>query len=60
VGGSTSNGVLIGKHLAGGVAGLRGNAFNTGYDLFAGVPFSRPDGFETSHYTLGFSLNWSY
>ena len=60
VGGSTSNGLLIGKHLAGGVVGLRGNAFNTGYDLFAGVPFSRPDGFQTSHYTLGFSLNWSY
>lgn len=60
VGGSSSSGLLIGKHLAGSVAGLRGNIFNTGYDLFAGVPFSRPDGFKTSPYTLGFSLNWSY
>lgn len=60
VGGTSSAGMLIGKHLAGGVAGLRGNIFNTGYDLFAGVPFSRPDGFKTSPYTLGFSLNWSY
>jgi len=60
VGGTSSAGLLIGKHLAGGVAGLRGNIFNTGYDFFAGVPFSRPDGFKTSSYTLGFSLNWSY
>jgi len=50
----------VGKHLAGGVVGLRGNAFNTGYDLFAGTPFSKPDGFETSNLTLGFNLNWSW
>ncbi|WP_455818626.1 ShlB/FhaC/HecB family hemolysin secretion/activation protein [Pseudomonas cerasi] len=60
VGGTSSAGMLIGQHLAGGVAGLRGDIFNTGYDAFAGVPFSRPDGFKTSPYTLGFSLNWSY
>ncbi|WP_429635335.1 ShlB/FhaC/HecB family hemolysin secretion/activation protein, partial [Staphylococcus aureus] len=34
VGGYSSD-YLIGKHLAGGVVGLRGSAFNTGYDLFA-------------------------
>lgn len=59
VGGYSSD-YLIGKHLAGGVVGLRGSAFNTGYDLFAGTPFSKPDGFTTSNLTLGFNLNWSW
>ncbi|MDY1038624.1 ShlB/FhaC/HecB family hemolysin secretion/activation protein [Lelliottia sp. CFBP8978] len=59
VGGYSSD-PLIGQHLAGGVAGLRGSAFNTGYDLFAGTPFSKPDGFHTSSLTLGFNLNWSW
>jgi hemolysin activation/secretion protein len=57
VGGYSSD-YLIGKHLAGGVV-ARGSAFNTGYDLFAGTPFSKPDGFTTS-LTLGFNLNWSW
>lgn len=51
---------LVGTHMAGGVAGLRGFAFNTGYDLFAGTPFSKPAGFETSDLTLGFNLNWDW
>ncbi|MFS2223965.1 ShlB/FhaC/HecB family hemolysin secretion/activation protein [Pantoea sp. B65] len=51
---------LPGKHLAGGVIGIRGNAFTVGYDLFAGVPFSKPDGFATSPVTLGFNLSWQY
>ncbi|MGK9173055.1 ShlB/FhaC/HecB family hemolysin secretion/activation protein [Yokenella regensburgei] len=59
VGGYSSD-YLIGKHLAGGVLGLRGSAFNTAYDLFAGTPFSKPDGFQTSSVTLGFNLNWSW
>lgn len=59
VGGAGSE-LLTGQHLAGGVAGLRGQAFNTGYDLFIGTPFSRPDGLRTSNVTLGFNLNWSY
>lgn len=50
----------IGNHLAGGVAGLRGAAFGVGYDFFAGVPFSKPDGFETSPVTLGMNLSWNY
>lgn len=51
---------LVGQHLAGGVVGLRGYAFKVGYDLFAGVPFSKPDGFSTSPVTLGFNLSWNY
>ncbi|WLS79979.1 ShlB/FhaC/HecB family hemolysin secretion/activation protein [Erwinia pyri] len=48
---------LVGNHLAGGAAGLRGNIWKVSYDLFAGVPFSRPEGFKTSPATFGFSLN---
>lgn len=48
---------LTGTHLAGGAAGLRGQIWKIGYDMFAGVPFSRPDGFKTSPATFGFSLN---
>ncbi|CAI1577037.1 Hemolysin transporter protein shlB precursor [Serratia quinivorans] len=51
---------LAGQHLAGGVVGLRGYAFKVGYDLFAGVPFSKPEGFSTSPVTLGFNLSWNY
>lgn len=51
---------LVGNHLAGGTLGIRGSAFNTGYDLFAAVPFSKPEGFKTSPVSLGFNLNWQY
>jgi hemolysin activation/secretion protein len=51
---------LVGTTLAGSVVGVRGSAFNTGYDLFAGVPLSKPDGFKTSPVTLGFNLNWNF
>lgn len=51
---------LAGQHLAGGVVGLRGYAFKVSYDLFAGVPFSRPGGVSTSPVTLGFNLSWNY
>ncbi|WP_345829732.1 ShlB/FhaC/HecB family hemolysin secretion/activation protein [Erwinia sp. HDF1-3R] len=49
-----------GKMLAGGVVGLRGWLWNTGFDLFAGVPLARPDGFHTDSLMLGFSLQWRY
>lgn len=51
---------LVGNHLAGGAIGIRGAAFKTGYDLFAAVPFSKPDGFKTDPVSLGFNLNWQY
>ncbi|MBV8042329.1 ShlB/FhaC/HecB family hemolysin secretion/activation protein [Pluralibacter sp.] len=59
VGGSGSE-TLVGKHLAGGVMGLRGQFLRASYDLFAGIPLSKPDGFKTDPVTTGFSLNWSY
>lgn len=51
---------LVGTHLAGGAIGLRGRAFNIGYDLFAATPLSKPDGFSTDPVSLGFNLNWQY
>lgn len=51
---------LVGKHLAGGVIGLRGSLWQVGYDLFAGVPLSKPAGFRTDPATFGFNLNWNY
>lgn len=51
---------LVGRHLAGGVIGLRGSMWGTRYDAFVGVPLSKPDGFITDPVNLGFTLNWDY
>ncbi|WP_226099757.1 ShlB/FhaC/HecB family hemolysin secretion/activation protein [Dickeya oryzae] len=51
---------LLGRHLAGGVLGWRGAVKSINYDLFAGIPLSKPDGFNTSPVTVGFTLNWQY
>ncbi|HAF2131157.1 TPA: ShlB/FhaC/HecB family hemolysin secretion/activation protein [Salmonella enterica] len=53
---------LPGRHLTGGILGLRGSPGITGlsYDLFMGRPLSRPDGFKTSRITTGFSVSWRY
>lgn len=59
VGGAGSE-TLMGKHLAGGVAGLRGQYLRASYDLFAGIPLDKPDGFKTEPATFGFSVSWSY
>ncbi|MGE5987668.1 ShlB/FhaC/HecB family hemolysin secretion/activation protein [Klebsiella michiganensis] len=59
VGGAGSE-TLVGKHLAGGVAGLRGQYLRASYDLFASIPLDKPDGFKTEPATFGFSVSWSY
>lgn len=51
---------LIGTRLTGAVVGLRGSYKGLSYDLFAGTPLAKPDGFKTAHVTTGFHLNWSY
>ena len=58
--GGRSASYLLGRHLAGGAIGVRGHILNTRYDLFAGKPLSKPDGFKTDSVTLGFNLNWQY
>lgn len=59
VGGHGSD-YLLGNHLAGAVTGLRGGLWGASYDMFAGIPLSKPDGFITDPVTLGFNLNWQY
>ncbi|MCC8367586.1 ShlB/FhaC/HecB family hemolysin secretion/activation protein [Xenorhabdus sp. PB61.4] len=53
---------LIGRHLAGGVVGMRGNLSiaNISYDFSVGTPFSKPDGFKTGYTNVNFSVNWNY
>jgi len=51
---------LIGKRLSGAVLGLRGGAKGFYYDVFAGAPISRPDGYRTAHRVAGFNVNWSF
>lgn len=61
-GNSATQGGPLGRHLAGGVVGLRGAilAANLSYDFFAGEPLSKPNGFKTDPATFGFSVNWNY
>lgn len=61
-GNSTTLSNLTGRHLAGAVLGLRGaiTPASVSYDLFAGLPLSKPAGFKTDPVTFGFSLNWNY
>lgn len=58
VGGPASNG-LLGQRLSGAVLGQRGGYNGFSWDLFAGRPLAKPQGFPTSERVLGFSLNWS-
>ncbi|EGO62719.1 ShlB/FhaC/HecB family hemolysin secretion/activation protein [Acetonema longum] len=47
---------LPGKKLAGGAVGLRGNLATFQYDLFAGWPIYKPQGYQTADTTFGFQL----
>lgn len=51
---------LVGTRLAGAVLGLRGGYKGFYYDIFAGQPISKPEGFATADTTAGFNLNWSF
>lgn len=59
VGGSSAQ-QLIGTHLAGAVVGLRGGYKQLYWDVFAGRPLSKPDGFQTASTTAGFNVIWTY
>ncbi|HEY4317199.1 MAG TPA: ShlB/FhaC/HecB family hemolysin secretion/activation protein [Herbaspirillum sp.] len=61
--GGRSASLLPGKSLAGAAAGLRGGfAPLKGfyYDIFAAIPLSKPEKFQTASLNAGFNLNWSY
>ena len=49
-----------GKHMAGGVIGVRGELWSFGYDLFAGAPIYKPENFPTDRITSGFSARWTW
>ena len=59
VGGPSSQ-ALLGKRLTGAVLGLRGSVKGLGYELFAGQPLTKPEGFKTVGTTAGFSLSISF
>jgi hemolysin activation/secretion protein len=52
--------VLVGTQLAGAVIGIRGglpiHIGTLSWDLFAGTPIYKPDGFDTARVTLGFQV----
>jgi hemolysin activation/secretion protein len=58
--GGPSSGLLIGKRLAGAVAGLRGNYRMLRYEVFIGTPISKPDGFQTARTSAGFEISASF
>lgn len=51
---------LVGTQLAGAVIGVKGSAATRlgtyGYDLFAGTPLYKPEGFPTARVTVGFQF----
>lgn len=51
---------LLGRQLAGGVLGLRGEAKGLSYDLFVGAPIHKPEGYRTARVTSGFNLNYRF
>ena len=58
--GGPSTQQLIGTRLAGAVAGVRGGYKHFIWDVFAGRPIRKPEGFQTASTTAGFNLIWSY
>jgi hemolysin activation/secretion protein len=58
--GGPSTQFTLGRRLTGGVIGLRGTWKSLTYDVFAGSPIRKPEGFATAHVTGGFNLNWSF
>ncbi|MCY1491061.1 Filamentous hemagglutinin transporter protein FhaC [compost metagenome] len=58
--GGASTRWLNGTNLAGSVLGLRGGVRGFYWDLFAGTPLHKPQGFKTDSLTTGFNLSWSY
>lgn len=51
---------LAGTQLAGAVIGIRGGVpakvVGVSYDLFAGTPIYKPEGFPTARWTVGFQM----
>ncbi|MCC5467843.1 ShlB/FhaC/HecB family hemolysin secretion/activation protein [Pelosinus baikalensis] len=49
---------LLGKKLAGAALGIRGNEGGIYYDIFTSWPLYKPEGYQTSPFSLGFQLSY--
>lgn len=49
-----------GRHITGGVVGLRGGYRALGWELFAGKPLDKPDHFDVAGSTAGFQLDLAF
>lgn len=49
---------LPGKKLAGAALGIRGSEGSLYYDIFTSWPLYKPEGYQTSPYSLGFQLSY--
>ena len=58
--GGQSAALLVGTRLTGAVVGVRGAYRRLYYDVFAGRPLSKPQGFETADVTAGFNLTLGF
>lgn len=58
--GGPSTEALTGKHLTGGVLGLRGTWQGAYYDIFLSVPIQKPDGFTSAHPATGFQIGYQF
>jgi len=56
--GGPKAGELLGTELAGAVFGIRGTLNQLSYDVFAGWPIYKPDGYETAPTTYGFQVTY--
>ncbi len=59
VGGPSAD-LLVGTRLTGAVLGLRGGYKDFSYDVFAGRPVSKPEGFKTARTAAGFNFIWTF
>ena len=59
VGGPTAS-LLVGTKLTGAVIGLRGGYKGVSWDVFAGMPIDKPEGFRTASHTGGFNVSWGF
>lgn len=50
----------LGQHLMGSVIGLKGGWKGLSYDIFAGRPVRKPEGFRTSDAVAGFNLGYAF
>jgi hemolysin activation/secretion protein len=50
--------LLLGKKLAGAALGIRGTEAKIYYDIFTSWPLYKPEGYQTSPYSLGFQLSY--